>query len=119
MSQAITGMPHGSNVGGPTGRLAADIVSGVTTPFIKELTTSIEETEAEIRKIESDVRNVEIILEALLDREREVLVLKIIDGRDWNDTLMQMNDMHNNTYSKRTLQRLLDRALEKAYEVVR
>ena len=119
MSQAITGMPHGSNVGDPTGRLAADLASGKSTPFVKELLKETEEKQREVKQVEQEVRAVEIILEALLDREREVLVLKIIDDRNWGDTLEQMNSMHNNSYSKRTLQRLLDRALEKAYEIAK
>lgn len=119
LSQAITGMPHGSNTSDPTGRLAADLASGEATPFVKELIRDIEKTQREIREVEPKVRAVEIILQALLDREREVLVLKIIDDRDWGDTLEQMNQMHNNSYSKRTLQRLLDRALVKAYEIAK
>ena len=58
-------------------------------------------------------------MQALNDREREVLLFRIIDDMDWGQTVSQMNGLHNNSYSKRTLQRLLDRAMEKAYEVVK
>lgn len=118
-SQAITGMPHGSGVGDPTGRLGTDLASGAATPFIKELRIDIANKQKEIRETEPDVIAVEYILQGLLDREREVLVMKIIDDRSWQETLEQMNQLHNNSYSKRTLQRLLDRALEKAYEIAK
>lgn len=118
-SQAITGMPHGSGVGDPTGRLGVDIASGKVTPFIKQVEEELTEARSEMIRIGPDVNTVEVVLQALGDREREVLVLKIIDDRDWGDTVDQMNGLHNGAYSKRTLQRLLDRALEKAYEVVK
>lgn len=118
LSQAITGMPHGSGVGDPTGRLATDIASGDVSTFVRQVEEDIERAKQEMETLSSQIRIVENVLEALNDREREVLVFKIIDGRDWADTVDQMNGLHNNTYSKRTLQRLLDRALDKAYEVV-
>ena len=119
LSQAITGMPHGSNPGDPVGRLAVDIASGRVSTFVKQIQEDIDSVTAEMMRIEPEIRTVEIVLQALGDREREVLTLKIIDDRDWNDTTAQMNEMHNNSYSKRTLQRLLDRALDKAYEIVK
>ena len=68
MSQAITGMPHGSSIGDPTGRLAT---------------------------------------------------MKIIDEMSWAEILDKMNHMYSNSYSKRSLQRMADRAIEKAEVVVK
>ena len=119
LSQAITGMPHGSGVGDPVGRLAADIASGEVSVFVKQVQDDLAKVHEEMNRLGPEIRTVEIVLSALGDREREVLVLKIIDDRDWTDTVLQMNGMHGNSYSKRSLQRLLDRALEKAYEIVK
>jgi len=119
LSQAITGMPHGSGTGDPVGRLAIDIASGEVSPFVKQIHEDLKEVNLQLIRLEPDISTVEIVLESLGDREREVLVLKIIDDRSWGDTVQQMNEMHNNSYSKRTLQRLLDRALGRAYEIVR
>lgn len=119
LSQAITGMPHGSGTGDPVGRLAADIADGKVSVFVKQVQSDIKSLEEEQASLEKDIAVVEIVLNALGDREREVLIFKVIDDRDWTDTTEQMNGLHNNSYSKRTLQRLLDRAMEKAYEVVK
>lgn len=119
LSQAITGMPHGSGIGDPTGRLATDIASGKVSEFVNQVLDDLNSLNAQKGVLYLSVRSVEVVLEALGDREREVLTLKIIDDRDWKDTAIQMNSMHNNSYSIRSLQRLLDRALEKAYEIVR
>ena len=119
LSQAITGMPHGSGVGDPTGRLAADIASGEVSRFVKQIQDEIRRITDEIAGIEPELKTVEAVLMGLGDREREVVVLKIIDDRDWGDVVEQMNGLHNGAYSKRTLQRLYERAMEKAYEIVK
>ena len=119
LSQAITGMPHGSGIGDPTGRLAIDIASGEVSVFVKQVQEDLAFANTELLKLAPEISTVEIVIESLGDREREVLIFKIIDGRDWNDTVNQMNGLHNNSYSKRSLQRLLERALGRAYEIVK
>lgn len=119
LSQAISGMPHGSGVGDPVGRLATDIASGEVSIFIKQIKEDMRQADDEMLRLAPQISAVEIVLNALGDREREVLVFKVIDNRNWIDTVEQMNEIHNNSYSKRSLQRLLDRALGRAYEIVR
>lgn len=119
LSQAITGMPHGSGTGDPVGRLAIDIASGKVSVFVKQVQDDMAEVDAEMLRIAPEISTVEIVLEALCDREREVLTLKMIDDMDWTTTTNAMNELHNNSYSKRSLQRLLDRALGRAYEIVK
>lgn len=118
MSQAITGMPHGTTVGDPVSRLAIDIASGEVTPFVKQIQEEIQDVKAELDKILPDVRTVEIILEALNEREKILFEMKMIDEFSWPEILSRMNREYNNSYSKRSLQRLLERAMEKAQAVV-
>lgn len=118
MSQAITGMPHGTTVGDPVSRLAIDIASGEVTPFVKQIQEEIREVKAELDRILPDVRTVEIILEALNEREKILFEMKMIDEFSWPEILSRMNREYNNSYSKRSLQRLLERAMEKAHAVV-
>lgn len=119
LSQAISGMPHGSGIGDPTGRLATDIASGEVSRFVKQIQDEIQRVTDEISAIKPEIDIIEAVLMGLMDREREVVVLKMIDDRDWGDVVEQMNGMHNGAYSKRTLQRLYERAMEKAYEIVK
>lgn len=119
MSQAITGMPHGTTVGDPVSRLAMDIASGEVTPFVRQIQEEIITVRAELIRISPEVHTVEIILEALNERERILFEMKMIDEQSWTEILDRMNRAYNNSYSKRSLQRLLDRAIEKAYEIVK
>lgn len=118
MSQAITGMPHGTTVGDPVSRLAIDIASGEITPFVKEIQEEIRQVKAELEKLSAEVRTVETVLNALNDRERKLFEMKMIDQFSWPEILSRMNREYNNSYSKRTLQRLLERAMDKAQETV-
>lgn len=119
MSQAITGMPHGSTVGDPVSRLAIDIASGEVTPFVTQIRDEIAQAEAELEKLSREVQTVEIVLDALSDRERMLVEMKMIDEYSWPEILGKMNQAYSNSYSKRSLQRLLDRAFEKACETVK
>ena len=118
LSQAISGMPHGSGVGDPTGRLAIDIADGKVGIFVKQIQEEMVPIQIELNEKEKSVREVEIVLEALSEREREIVTLKAIDDLPWQEALDQMNDKHGGTYAKRTIQRLYDRAMEKAYKTV-
>lgn len=119
MSQAITGMPHGSSVGDPTGRLAIDIASGKVSEFVKQIREEIEETAKEAARLTEDLRVADILLSAMTEREREVVEMKIMADMSWGEVLEEMNKKHGNSYSKRSLQRLYSRAMEKAEDVAR
>lgn len=119
MSQAITGMPHGTTVGDPTGRLAMDIESGKVSQFVREIETDITTQKMEMQKLYPDIKTVEIVLDSMNDRERRLIEMKMIDDFSWPEILGEMNRVYNNSYSKRSLQRLLDRAVEKANEIVK
>ena len=119
LSQALTGMPHGSGNGDPTGKLAINIASGKVTEFVKQIQAEIEETQGMLNLLMPEIRIVEIAMAALGEREKEVVELKMMDGLSWADVLGKMNERHNGSYSKRSLQRLIDRAMEKVYSVVK
>ena len=119
MSQAITGMPHGTTVGDPTGRLAMDIASGEVSVFVKQIREDMERIKAEIGKIEPEMKVIEIALQALGERELAVMEMRMMDDMSWPEVMFSMNKRYGNVYAKRTLQRLLDRAKEKAYEAIK
>lgn len=118
LSQAITGMPHGSGTGDPTGKLATGFASGEVTVFVRQIQREIDETKTALSRIMPDIETVEIVLDALNEREREVFELRMLDDYSWPETLRKVNAKHGNSYSKRSLLRLLNRAVEKAYSVV-
>ena len=119
MSQALTGMPHGTTVGDPTGRLAIDIASGKVSAFIDQINEELEEVKREIRENEKNVQLVEIVLDAMNERERKLVVMKYVDEMSWKEIIAGMNREYNGGYAKSSLHRILETAMAKAYEVVR
>ena len=119
LSQEITGMPHGTSTGDPTARLALDVASGKVSIFVRQIQDEIAATKRELGTIEPTLRIVGIVLQALSERECEVLEMRAMDEMEWPEIQEQMNREYNNVYCQRTLQRLFERAMEKAYEVVR
>ncbi|MBP5462906.1 MAG: hypothetical protein J6Y20_12400 [Lachnospiraceae bacterium] len=118
LSQAITGMPHGTGTGDPTGRLAIDIESGTVSPFVKEIQQQITIENYELNEIIPQARAVEVALGALSDKERDLVTMKIMDEMSWAEVIHKVNSRYGGRDSKRTLQRVLERATQKAYEVV-
>jgi len=119
LSQAITGMPHGSSVGDPTGRLAINLTTGTVSDFVKQVREEIMVVTQEAARLMEDLRVADIVISAMTEREREVIEMKIMSGMDWGEVLSEMNRRHSNSYSKRTLQRLYSRAIERAEEVTK
>lgn len=118
LSQAITGMPHGSGTGDPVAKLAIRLANGDLVGFAKDVQEEITMMEAERTRVAAFVQIVDIALAAMNDREREVFSLKVLDKLGWIEVLESMNKAHENAYSKRSLQRLFERAQSKAYAVV-
>lgn len=118
LSQAITGMPHGSGTGDPTGKLAVKFASGSVTEFVKQIQEEIDQTNTALDALMKDIQAVEIVLQALNEREREVFELKMLDDLPWPETMKKINGRHGDSYSRRSLLRLLNRAMEKAYSIV-
>ena len=119
MSQALTGMPHGTTPGDNVGRLATDIASGKVSVFVRQIEEDMDQCKREMDKIAPDIRTVDIVLSALGEREREIFTMRAIMDMSWAEILTRVNDNHNNSYSKRSLQRLYDRASQKAADVVK
>lgn len=119
MSQAITGMPHGSSVGDPVSRLALDIASGKVSVFVEQIQQEMKEVNAELAAVYLKIRVVDTVMDGLNDRERCLIELKVMDGFTWAEILSKMNRQYGNSYSKRSLQRLYDRAFDKALEIAK
>ena len=119
MSQALTGMPHGTTVGDPTGRLALDIESGKISPFVKEIRGEIEQVKGELLKVSADVRAVEIIMDGMTERERNLLEMKMIDELSWKEIISRMNQKYGGKHKQRTLQRMAENIMEKAIAIVK
>ena len=117
MSQAITGMPHGTTVGDPVGNLALDIAMGNVSVFVKQIQEELASVRAELNQKSRIVAYVGSWLNGLNERERFVVEAKVIDHLAWAEVVKDYNARFNGSYSKHTIQRLHDKAMDKIYEI--
>lgn len=115
LSQAITGMPHGSGTGDPTAKLAIRIASGEVSNFVKEIEFDIREIESELAAVRADLEITEAALETLNDIQYELVEARKLSGMSWDATVEIINSQHSGAYSKRSLQRLMEKITEKLY----
>ena len=119
LSQAITGMPHGSGVGDPVGNLALRIAMGKTSVFVMQVREEIEVVMRELRLKQYILDFADAWLKALNDREVKVVTLKMIDGMSWSEILTALNSGGGPRWSKHTIQRILDNGMGKIYEAAK
>ena len=119
LSQAITGMPHGSGVGDPVGNLALRIAMGKTSVFVQQVRKEIEPVERELRLKQYILSFTDAWLMALNEREEKIVTLKMIDGKSWAEILTALNSGGGPRWSKHTIQRIFDNGMEKVYEAAK
>ena len=115
--QEMDGMPHGTSPGKPTERLAVMIASGFKPDFIIQQEKDIAEAKSEYIEKKRVVSFVEAWLAGLTDRERWIVVKQVIDGVTWRELVPDYSKEFGETRTKRGLQMLRDRAVEKIYDI--
>ena len=115
MSQAITGMPHGTTVGDPVGNLALDLAMGKVTVFVTQIREELAQVYQELNAKQNIITYVDSWLKSLNDREKMVVQQKAIFQSSWGDVVTRMKETYGDACSKHTAQRIYDRAMEKIY----
>lgn len=113
----LDGMPHGTSVGNPTEKLGVMLADGVMTPFVHELIAEKEAIKEEYDEKILTVVFVEGWLKGLTERERWIVEQQVIDKVTWRELMAEYPLRFGETRTKRALQMLRDRAMEKIYEM--
>lgn len=117
ITQAITGMPHGTSVSDPTGKLGILIADGFLPPFIKDCERDIAAKEKELRFKRPVTIFVEAWLITLNKRERFVIENKTIGGMFWRDLVVIFKNEFGEEYSRQGLKKIRDNAMSKIYHI--
>ena len=113
----MTGMPHGTGITDPTGRIAMKFADGFTPDYIKEIEREIRTLEEERRTKLSTIVFVDAWLKALNKRERFVIENKVIGGMFWREMIFAYKAEFGDEYSKQGMKKIKDRAMERIYKV--
>lgn len=117
VTQKLSGMPHGTGTGDPTGQLGIRMASGFLPPYISELELEIKEMKAELEAKSIVVHFVNAWLQALNPKELFIIEHQTIGGMYWREIIFAYKAAFGDTYSKDGLKRIRDAALEKIYKV--
>lgn len=119
LSQAISGMPHGTSVGDPVGNLALDLVMGKVTVFVEQIRKELADVYSELYQKKRILACVDVWMGGLSDRERLAVEMKAIDKKPWAEVVLGFREKGIGECSKHTVQRLYDRGMGKIYEAAK
>ncbi len=117
INQVMNGMPHGTDLSDPTGRIAIRFADGYVPDYIVEIENEIRQKEGELRYKTATIVFVEAWLKVLNKRERFVIENKTIGGMFWRDLISAYKSEFGEEYSKQGLKKVRDRAVAKIYKV--
>ena len=112
-------MPHGSDVGDPTGQAAERIIDGDKSIYVKQVERVILAKEEELRKRSSMISYVNAWLQILSEREKYVIQARCIDGILWGEVEEGFYQRFGLRYSQQGLKRIRNRGLEKICEIAK
>lgn len=116
-AQQYSGMPHGSDMGSPVEDLVFKYLGGYTPPMVHVMQDELARMRREQTQCEKCVQYVDGWMQALNEREQEVVRLQVIDGMYWGEILYRFAHQHSGIFSKSSLRRIKAKALEKIYRV--
>lgn len=119
VSQVMNGMPHGTGISDPTGRLALLSASGYLPDYIKEIDDEVEKKKSELRYKTPTVIFVESWLKVLTPRERFVVENKTLNGMFWRELVIAFKNEFGEEYSKNGLKNIRDSAIQKIYNIAK
>lgn len=116
-TQVISGMPHGTSISDPTGRLAVMFADGGVTESVRLLECEIAEKKRELAQKRVTVIFVGAWLKVLNEKERFVVEKQVIDKLFWRDVVRSYDRAFGDVYSKHGLKSIRDGALQKIYRI--
>ena len=119
ITQKWSVMPHGTNVGDPTGQAAEKIIDGEKSQELKQLEWEIQGKEEEMREKTMMIKYVNAWLQILNERENFVIQSKCIDGFSWDEIVDKYQKKFDVRYSPNGLKKIRNRALSKICKIAK
>lgn len=114
-TSVVTGMPRGTLMSDPTGRLASMLASGGTPSHIRQLEDEIRDLKIEASEKGATIRYVDSWMLALNEKQKFVLRRKIIDNLQWREIIYGYRREYGIEYSRNGIKKIYKGALERLY----
>ena len=117
LSQEITGMPHGTSIGDPTGKLGLRLACGFESWTVKQIKEEIAKLQEEYNTLRYWVVFVQAWLKCLTDKERMLIEMKYIQKLSWDEIINKFQKEYGQRYGKSGMKILVQKSLEKVYKI--
>ena len=107
----IDGMPRGNRKSDPTGKLGAKLADGKVSKDVAAMQEKLKAVETELGAAVREKQYMDAWVTSLMDRERLVLVSRLVEGRTWGKVADEYAKRYGDEMSERTLMRMLDNAV--------
>lgn len=113
--QQMDGMPHSPTVGRPTESLGIAIADGYRPDALVAKEKELADAQREYNEKLTTVVFVGAWLKGLTEREHWIIESQVIDGVSWRELVCEYHVKYGENRTKRSLQILRDKAMEKIY----
>ena len=113
----IDGMPRGNRKSDPTGKLGAKLADGKVSKDVAAMMEKLAGIETELQTAINEKRYCDAWISSLMDRERLVLVTRVVEGRTWGKVADEYAQRYGDEMSERTLMRMVDNAVRMIWTI--
>lgn len=117
LSQQLTGMPHGTKISDPTGRLGIWFAEGHETWTVEQIRAEIARNEEEIASLRWILVFVRAWMMALNDKESALIRWKYFDRLSWTEISRKVYETYGVKYGKRGLSYMIEAARKRIYRM--
>jgi len=117
LSQELTGMPHGTSIGDPTGRLGLKLACGFESWSVKQIKEELIKLNEEYNTLKYWVAFVGAWLKCLTDKERMLIEMKYIQKLSWDEIINAYQKAYGQRYGKSGMKILVQKSIEKIYKI--
>lgn len=117
LSQEITGMPHGSTIGDPTGKLGLKLACGYENWNVKQIKEEMKNISEERIVLGRWISFVNAWLKSLTEKERMLVELKYIQKLSWDEIINAYQKAYGQKYGKSGMKLLVQKSIEKVYRI--
>lgn len=112
----IDGMPRGTKISDPTGRLGAKLADGVpVNAEVAALEERLRDIEEALDLSRNDMRYMNAWIGILMDRELLLVNRKLIEGKTWAEVARAYQERYGDEMSEKTLRRMMDSAIHQIW----
>ena len=117
LSQELTGMPHGTSISDPTGKLGLKLACGFESWSVKQIKEEIKKLTDEYNNQKYWVAFVVAWLKCLTEKEKMLIELKYIQKLSWDEIISRYQRAYGQKYGKSGIKVLVQKSIEKIYGI--